>query len=77
MVSPGEREQESSLSLCARLYFVLLISCFCAVDLLSVSSATCCQDDLKELSGRIANECGGYDSFKEVKSVPLSLGDWL
>lgn len=48
-------------------------SCFCAVDLLSVSSATCCQDDLKELSGRIANECEGFDSFKEVKSVPLSL----
>lgn len=77
MVSPGEREQDSSLSLCARLYFVLLISCFSAVDLLSVSSARCCQDDLKELSGRIVNECERFDSFKEVKSVPLSLGPWL
>lgn len=77
MGSPGEREQESSLSLCARLYFVLLISYCSAVDLLSVSSAICCHDDLKELSGRIANEYEGFDSLKEVKSVPLSLGAWL
>lgn len=74
MGSPGEREQESSLSLCARLYFVLLISCFSAADLLSVTSATCCQHDRKQLSERTENECEGFDSFKEVKSVPLSLG---
>lgn len=77
MGCPGEREQESSLSVCARLYFVLLISYFSAADLLSVSSATCCQDDLKELPERIENECEEFDYFKEVKSVSLSLGSWL
>lgn len=71
------REQESSLSSCARLYFVLLIFYFSAAYLLSVSSATCQQDDLKELSERTENECERFNSFKEVKSVPLSLESWL